>query len=412
MNYYKLIVTARLPESHSIDEISAVLKSLGVNDRVNDLENADQVLIRHLGWQQAEAAKAQLQAVGIICAIYVDDALIETVAEEVYAGSSDATDESICASDSVHTSVSVFEGITASIVENTSANPQESSIEDISNEDTPTSNENHFPIISPHFSRTTTEIENAIPQQRPNRADWKLGAIKSLPVGHGIQWLIEGVQLFKLAPIHWIGGLFVMLCTIWLLGMIPFFGGFLVNFIWPIHLASSANLCRLLHERGGFDFDDLFYGFRQGTFRIVAASILCGLFISASLILSLGLIVGHQALDFMLTFDPTPLAHMVTPMLGMAALLGFMLVAPIAMAFYFAPILIVMHNVSTIRALYLSFVGCMKNLLPLTLYSFAMLLAMIVASIPAMLGWIILLPLLATSIFASYRQIFTNVEPI
>ena len=53
-----------------------------------------------------------------------------------------------------------------------------------------------------------------------------------------------------------------------------------------------------------------------------------------------------------------------------------------------------------------SFVACLKNILPFFVYSVIATLLALVASIPMGLGWLVLGPVMAASLYTSYRDIF------
>ena len=80
----------------------------------------------------------------------------------------------------------------------------------------------------------------------------------------------------------------------------------------------------------------------------------------------------------------------------------------VMMAYIFAPALIVMHDVTAVEAMKLSFTGCLRNILPFLLYGLVAMLLGIIAAIPFGLGFLVLMPVLTASIFAAYRQIFTE----
>jgi len=53
-----------------------------------------------------------------------------------------------------------------------------------------------------------------------------------------------------------------------------------------------------------------------------------------------------------------------------------------------------------------SFVACLKNVVPFLVYSVILLPLAFVASIPLGLGWLVLGPVMAASLYTSYRDIF------
>jgi uncharacterized membrane protein len=90
------------------------------------------------------------------------------------------------------------------------------------------------------------------------------------------------------------------------------------------------------------------------------------------------------------------------------------------MAYIFAPALVVLEDLSAWEAMKLSFVGCLKNLLPLTLYSilvtvlfllnsvFLLLspILMVVAMVLFVLGFLVLFPIQIGAIYTAYREIY------
>ena len=53
-----------------------------------------------------------------------------------------------------------------------------------------------------------------------------------------------------------------------------------------------------------------------------------------------------------------------------------------------------------------SFIGCLKNVLPFLLYSVIALVASAIASVPFLLGWLVLAPVLFASVYTGYRDIY------
>ncbi len=73
---------------------------------------------------------------------------------------------------------------------------------------------------------------------------------------------------------------------------------------------------------------------------------------------------------------------------------------------WFAPALIVLHDLSALDAMKASVQGCLKNIIPFLVYSGCAIGLAIAASIPFMLGWIVFAPVLVASIYAAYRDIY------
>jgi uncharacterized membrane protein len=90
----------------------------------------------------------------------------------------------------------------------------------------------------------------------------------------------------------------------------------------------------------------------------------------------------------------------------LAMLIMFALLLPVVMAIWFAAPLVVFHDHGAVEAMKGSFTGCLKNLLPFLWYGVLLFLLSIVASLPLLLGWLVLGPVLAASVYTSYRDIY------
>ena len=96
---------------------------------------------------------------------------------------------------------------------------------------------------------------------------------------------------------------------------------------------------------------------------------------------------------------------------GFAAVMLFILVLfalllPISMATWFAPALIVLHDVPVLQAMLLSFKGALRNIIPFLLYGIVLLVLTAIAMIPLGLGLLVLGPVIFASIYAAYKDIF------
>jgi uncharacterized membrane protein len=76
------------------------------------------------------------------------------------------------------------------------------------------------------------------------------------------------------------------------------------------------------------------------------------------------------------------------------------------MAVWFAPLLVAFHGMAAVPAMKLSFHACWRNMLPFTVYGFVILVLWFLASIPLLLGLLIVLPVVLCSIYASYKDLF------
>jgi uncharacterized membrane protein len=62
--------------------------------------------------------------------------------------------------------------------------------------------------------------------------------------------------------------------------------------------------------------------------------------------------------------------------------------------------------VPPVEAMKASFRGCLRNWLPFLVYGVIAFILALLATLPAGLGWLVLLPVLTGSVYAGYKDIF------
>jgi uncharacterized membrane protein len=162
--------------------------------------------------------------------------------------------------------------------------------------------------------------------------------------------------------------------------------------------------CKALDSGEDLELGHLFAGFRSRTGALIGVG---ALYLAATIAVALvvGLVMGVGMTAMLGGGDPQDVAAMgMTFLLAMLIMLALLL--PAVMAVWLAAPLVVFHDHGAIDAMKGSFMGCLKNVLPFLLYGAVMLVLMIIASVPLGLGWLILGPVLAASIYASYRDIY------
>ena len=78
----------------------------------------------------------------------------------------------------------------------------------------------------------------------------------------------------------------------------------------------------------------------------------------------------------------------------------------IMMLFWFATQLVALNDVPVFQAIITSFKGCLRNPLALLVYSFVIAALMILGALPLLLGLLVVVPWLFSSMYISYKQIF------
>jgi uncharacterized membrane protein len=76
------------------------------------------------------------------------------------------------------------------------------------------------------------------------------------------------------------------------------------------------------------------------------------------------------------------------------------------MAYWFAPALIAMEGMSALSAMKLSFLGCLRNILPFLLYGVLALVMFFIGAIPVGLGLLVVMPVMTASMYTAFRDIY------
>ncbi|MCG6932590.1 MAG: hypothetical protein LJE57_03030 [Gallionella sp.] len=233
-----------------------------------------------------------------------------------------------------------------------------------------------------------------------------------LPARQGWIWIKQGFALFMKAPLLWIVLLFICMVAAVVISSVPIVGQPLMSLLVPAIMVGLMSGCRSLSQGDELELTHLLSGFRRHTSQLVT---LGGISLASQyLILGLMMAVGGSALVGMLMSDrpetdPTVMMHALAGA-GLAVVVGIALFSLLIMAMQFAPMLVYFRNVPPLHAMKLSLRAFLSNALPMLLYGITFMLLAMLASIPMMLGWLILLPMVFTTLYASYNDIFPPLQ--
>jgi uncharacterized membrane protein len=235
---------------------------------------------------------------------------------------------------------------------------------------------------------------------------------QALDAGRGWAWIVEGFALFQKSPFMWIG-LTVMLALIWIASLsIPVLGPLLFNLLSPALFAGLMLGCRGLERGEPLEPGHLFAGFRNHGTALVTIG---GVYLIGS-ILVLGAVwatAGGSMLQTVLQKGATDVQMISGAMrsLALALLVGGLLYLPLLMLIWFAPLLIVFESMKPFDAMKRSLAACLFHWLAFLVYGAILLVLWFIATIPLLLGLLVLLPVLFCSIYASYKDIFGEPPP-
>lgn len=238
-----------------------------------------------------------------------------------------------------------------------------------------------------------------------NAANFVAGG-RTVDAGRGWEWIASGFALFKKQPGIWIVMVIVVLVCSILISLVPLIG-WVANMLLLQVFAGGVMLgCRAVDSGENLEVGHVFSGFKQNTSDLVVLGLLALVAWMVILIPALLIMGGGSFLAIMrgggdvASFAAVGLTFMV------AMLVVLSLSIPLYMALWFAPALIVFHDLKPVEAMKASFFACLKNVIPFLLYSVILLALSVIAAIPFGLGFLVLVPVVVASIYTAYRDIF------
>jgi len=242
---------------------------------------------------------------------------------------------------------------------------------------------------------------------------------RRVAAGNGWQWISSGLSLFKASPVIWIA-LFIIYLLIGMgLSIVPVIGPVVLNLLAPVFIAGFMLGCRAIEMGEELEINHLFAGFKQNTAQLITVG---GIYFAGIIVIAgfVVLTVGGAALSSIIAGGKADtLAAGQTMLLPLLIMMALML--PLFMAYWFAPTLVVFHDIKALDAMKLSFSACLANVIPFTVYSFILLVIMMLATsvfvmasaiswvIGAILGlaWLsVMIPTMTASLYVSYKDIF------
>ena len=235
--------------------------------------------------------------------------------------------------------------------------------------------------------------------------------------GRGWQWLVEGFGLFRKSPAMWIV-LIIALALLWVVSLlIPVLGPLLFNLLSPLLFAGLMIGCRALENGEPLNVTHLLAGFKQQAAPLVTVGgvYLVGTVIVVGIVM---VIAGGSMPPLVLPKPGTDIETLreAARSMALAFAIGAAVYLPLLMLIWFAPLLVVFNGLAPVIAMKLSFVACVRNTLPFLVYGAAIVLLWLVLSLPAVLGAIggllviallvASIPVLICSIYTSYKDIF------
>jgi len=185
-----------------------------------------------------------------------------------------------------------------------------------------------------------------------------------VPAKTGYVWFRQGIWLFRKNPLAFLTLFFAYLLVMTLVAQIPYVGGVLPLAFIPGVAVGFMAACRDTIAGKPVFPTILIDGFRSYGSVVAKRLLLLGVLY----LVAMALVLAGSALadDGMLlkvmlgttTMDPETIVNSNITMGFLAALVFYI---PVAMLFWFAPILAAWHDVSPVKAMFFSIVSCWRN---------------------------------------------------
>jgi uncharacterized membrane protein len=251
-----------------------------------------------------------------------------------------------------------------------------------------------------------------------------------VPSSGGFEWVRLGIRTFFRQPLAMAGLFFMFMAVVAVLSMLPVIGLPLSLAVSPVATAGMMAAAREASE-GRFPMPaNLVIAFRSGQ-RCARDTLILGAIYALALLLVFGLasLVGapDTATEVLADAEVTPevvQAALFRPGLWLAMLLS----APVLMAFWHAPALVLWHGVSPIKSLFFSLAAVWANRGAMLMFGLAwmgviMLGSLLISLVGALLGGaqafgvmlypavLLMASMFQTSVFFTYRDSFSDAVP-
>ena len=221
----------------------------------------------------------------------------------------------------------------------------------------------------------------------------------------------------------------MLVATYWLtvlfLNILPFIGALAASMIIPGLSVGLMQAARNLERGQPIGLPTLFGGLRENTRTLLALGVLY-LFCTLGILGVSALFDGGDLLQYMTAGSHAERVAVEDADFLLPSLVVMLLMLPLLMAYWFAPVLAAWHRLTLSKSLFFSFVACYMNWRPFLTYSIGLLLVggvlpglllgLLLLLFPEAQGFVtglimvpmalVIAPAVFASFYASYRDIF------
>lgn len=230
---------------------------------------------------------------------------------------------------------------------------------------------------------------------------------RSVPAGNGWRWITSAWAFMSPQLGMFIGVSLLLIVIHMAMQFVPIVGSLAAALFQPVLLGGFLLGCEAVRRGGPLEFRHLFAGFDRHAGKLMGVGAL-SLAFGVVVLLVLAVALGSEVAWMLVSDAPPVLEPSITLAVKMLllVLVIFCLSVVFAMACFFAPALIVVRDYDLGQAVKASFAASVKNILPFLVWTLAFVVLAILASIPLLLGWILLLPVVFVATYMAYRDVF------
>lgn len=247
----------------------------------------------------------------------------------------------------------------------------------------------------------------------------------TLPAARGWRWLFDGFLLFRRKPLLLSSLVLGYWLSMALINAIPFLGQILGFVLIPPFSVSLMNACRQIDQDVVAPPPILFSGFHKNLQTLIHLGFIYGVVTVA--ILGVTALADDGVLFRLVVLGQRPdEATLAGGDVMVAGQLALLLLAPVMMANWYAPVLAAWHDLPAAKALFFSFVACLRNWRAFLVYILAIMVvgALVLGFLSAVAGnsaeifsgaliisfATILSPVLYASYYMCYRDVFISID--
>jgi hypothetical protein len=174
---------------------------------------------------------------------------------------------------------------------------------------------------------------------------------RHVSAANGWQWLVSAFALFKRNPLMWLVLIVIYVVIAMIMSVIPVIGSLAFNLMAPVFLAGLMLGCQALEAGHDLEINHLFAGFKQNSSHLITVGgiYLVGMILIVGVVFSISMLSGVTIAELKgLEKTPETMSPETAFAILLATLLGMLLVIPLIMAYWFAPILVAFHDMPAI----------------------------------------------------------------